>query len=176
MLPVVDRYAELQATEAARERRAKVAELLRDDIPERVADLILKARTLNLAVMAWALSKQTHQELSDAIIKLQSVGHGSRLLDIIEDLAVRPAHGTWEPIALRILFVRFLQLLRQVIDSVEITSKVVSVDQLTDSLQEGHLAAVRRQVDDLMDEDERPSPATLLVLEERVAAAMARAT
>jgi glutamate dehydrogenase len=174
MLPAVDRYSELQAAEDVQRSRSRVADLLADDIPERVADLIVKARTLNLALMAWAVAEKSG-DLRDSIIKLQSVGHGSHLLAIVEDLAVRPAHGSWEPIALRILYVRFLQLLRQVLDSVEFTGPVESVDQLTASLGQGVLTAVAEQVQDLMDEGERPSPATLLVLEERVAAALARA-
>lgn len=175
MLPAVDRYSELQATEAFRQTRARVANLLQDDIPERVADLIVMARFLNLAVMAWAVAKNTGDAQKDSIIKLQAIGRGSGLLPIIEDLAVRPAHGSWEPIALRILFVRFLQLLRQLMETVSIAEPVESVDQLQPLLESGVLKAVRDQVDDLLNaEDERPSPATLLVLEERVAAAMAR--
>ena len=139
-----------------------------------MASLNIKARFLNLALMAWAVSNSSDNSLRDAIIKLQSVGHGSRLLEIIEDLAVRPSHGSWEPIALRILFVRFLHLLRELLNKLVIEGPVESVDKLQAALEGGALSAVRTQVEDLLLEDERPSPATLLVLEERVAAAMSR--
>ncbi|MFK7931090.1 MAG: NAD-glutamate dehydrogenase domain-containing protein, partial [Myxococcota bacterium] len=175
MLPAVDQYTKLQATEAFRETRARVADLLQDDIPERAADLVVMSRFLNVAVMAWAVSKNSGDDEKNSIIKLQSIGRASGLLHIIEDLAVRPAHGSWEPIALRILFVRFLQLLRQLMETITIAEPVESVDQLQPLLESGVLKAVRDQVDDLLDNDDGPpSPATLLVLEERVAAAMAR--
>jgi NAD-specific glutamate dehydrogenase len=174
MLEAIDQYSELQSTEAVRESRVRVDELLGDDIPEHIARLIVKARFLNLALMAWSISHSSDNSLRDAIIKLQSVGHGSRLLEIIEDLAVRPAHGSWEPIALRILFVRFLHLLRELLNRLQISEPVDTVDKLRVALEGGALSAVRSQVEDLLAEDERPSPATLLVLEERVAAAMSR--
>lgn len=175
MLEAIDSYTELQATEASKRARAVIAELVRDDIPERVGDLIVKSRFLNLALMAWSLSKNSNADLAPSIIKLQAIGGASGLLPLIEDLAVRPASGSWEPIALRILFVRFLQLLRQVIDVVDINVPIQNVDQLQNALTAGAAQVIREQVDDLLTlEDERPSPATLLVLEERVAAKVAR--
>lgn len=174
MQEAIDRYQELQASDALKTSRARVAELLRDDIPEVVGELIVKSRFLNLALMAWSISKKDGKGLERSIITLQSIGGGTGLLELIEDLAVRPATGTWEPIALRILFVRFLQLLRQVIDQVSVDGPIESVDQLQPKLASGGLKAVRQQVDDLIADEERPSPATLLVLEERVAATMAR--
>jgi NAD-specific glutamate dehydrogenase len=174
MLIAIDRYQELQASQALKTSRERVDELLRDDIPEVVAELIVKSRFLNLALMAHAVSEGDPEALETSIIKLQAIGGGSGLLPLIGDLAVRPATGTWEPIALRILFVRFLQLLRDVIDQVAVSDPIESVDQLQPVLESGALKAVRQQVDDLLADEERPSPATLLVLEERVAATMAR--
>lgn len=174
MVPAVDQYTELQAAEMARQNRARIAAMHQDDIPERVAELILKAQYLNFALMAWAVSERNHEPLDRTIIKLQALGLGSGMLPIVEQLAVRPAEGSWEPIALRILFIRYLQLLRQLVDRVQVDSPVESVDQLRPLLESATLQAVRAQIDDILVDDGPPSPATLLVLEERIAAVLAR--
>ncbi|MFT7521490.1 MAG: glutamate dehydrogenase, partial [Kiritimatiellia bacterium] len=174
MLEFVDRYDQLLPAEALKLSRRAVETLHQQDVPQHVAELIVKSRNLNLAVMAWALSRREGEDLARAIIKLQAVGRGSRLLGVIEDLAVRPASGQWEPIALRILFIRFLHLLRTLIPSQAKGMPIESVDQLQPLLEENGLGPVRAQVDDLLNGEEVPSPATLLVLEERVAAVMSR--
>jgi glutamate dehydrogenase len=176
MIPAVDHYMALQASEFAKQSRARISALRDDDIPEQVAELIIKAQYLPFALMSWAVSEKTSEPLDRTIIKLQSLGLGSGMLPIIEQLGVRPAEGSWEPIALRILFVRYLQLLRQLVDRVRIDSPVESVDQLRPLVESGALRAVRAQIDDILIHDGPPSPATLLVLEERIAAALARQT
>lgn len=174
MIPAVDQYSALQSADFARESRARVAALHQEDIPERVADLIIKAQYLNFAIMSWAYAERTDHPLDRSIISLQTIGLASGLLPIVEQLAIRPAEGNWEPIALRILFIRYLQLLRKLLDQVKIGAPIESVDQLLPLLDTGAPQAVRSQVDDILVDDEPPSPATLLVLEERIAAVLAR--
>ncbi|TVQ91889.1 MAG: hypothetical protein EA397_08290 [Deltaproteobacteria bacterium] len=174
MVPAVDQYSALQAADFARENQARTVALREEDIPERVADLIVKAQYLNFAIMSWAYSERTGHPLDRSIISLQAIGLSSGLLPIVEQLAVRPAEGNWEPIALRILFIRYLQLLRTLLDQVKLDLPVQSVDQLLPVLDDGAARAVRTQIDDILVDDEPPSPATLLVLEERVAAVLAR--
>jgi glutamate dehydrogenase len=176
MVPAVDQYVHLQAAEFAKQSRARISALRDEDIPERVAEQIIKAQFLPFALMAWAVSERSGEPIDKTIIKLQSLGLASGMLPIIEQLAVRPAEGSWEPIALRILFIRFLQLLRRVIDQVRVDSPVESVDQLRPLVETGVLDLVRAQIDDILLHEGPPSPATLLVLEERVAATLARST
>jgi glutamate dehydrogenase len=164
MIPAIDRYYELLPPESFKAARARVAELLREDIPESAALFAVKARFLNLALLAHSVATTTGSDLASAIVKVQAIGNHTGLLPVVEDLAVRPAHGNWEPIALRILFIRFLQVLRQALDR-------APADR---TAEESVFMDVRRQVSELLDGEERPSPATLLVLEERAAAAIAR--
>ena len=93
---------------------------------------------------------------------------------VIDDLSHRPASGRWEPIGLHILHGRFSELLRELVGKVPVDVKGVSVDALEPQLAVGTLCDVRCQVDDLLAGEPSPSVATLLVLEERVAGAVAR--
>ena len=98
------------------------------------------------------------------------LGEGQQL----EDLGNRPASGQWEPIALQILYVRYLQLLRSLVVRVEVNGACKSVEELQPVLEAGPLRSVRDQVRSLLQDEDEASVATLLVLEERVAAALAR--
>ena len=175
MVAAVDRVYELQSSSVQARNKDRLAELLKDQIPQKIATHVLKAEYLNLALMVWSESRRTDVDLKSTIVRNVAIGRASGLLQIIEELSHRAASGQWEPIALQILYIRYLQLLRSVVARVEITDSSKTVDELQPTLETGALKDVRRQVQDLLrGEEEAPSTATLLVLEERLASALTR--
>ena len=175
MVPTVDEVYRLESARVRKQLITEVEDLEKDNIPNKVAVYILKAKYLNLALMNWAEARRTGKDLAETIIKNVAVSRASRLLEVIEQLATRSASGQWEPIAMKILYIRYLQLLSRVVSLVDMENNGLSVDELQPILESGLLSDLRRQVDDLLAGDEdNPSPATLLVLEERVASAVSR--
>ena len=164
---------ELQASSVLKRNRDKFDELLSHDVPEDVARRVLRAQYLNVALTVWSESKRTGRRFEEIAVQHLAIGRATRLQEVIEDLAHRPAEGRWEPIALRILHGRFSTLLRNLVVKLPNWTSD-TVDQLAPSLASGPLASVRTQVDEMLDADVSPSPSTLLVLEERIAAAIAR--
>ena len=145
------------------------------DSNSRIGAHILKAKYLNFAVMNWAEATRTKNDLASTIVLNVAVGRATGLLDIIEGLAGRPATGQWEPIALQILYIRYLQLLRRTPVHVELETKGKTVKEAQDLLEKGALKDMRSQVEDLLaGESEAPDTATLLVLEERLGNALNR--
>ncbi|MCB9677510.1 MAG: NAD-glutamate dehydrogenase [Alphaproteobacteria bacterium] len=166
---------ELQASEVAARNEHLLRQLEADDIPEHVGSLILKAQYLNIALMIWAESYRMNVDFPRMVVQHLSVARASRLQQLLEDLGSRPATGRWDPIALRILNHRFHQLLRQLVQVTPMHDENDSVDDLVPRLEQGFLADVRGQVDEMLD-GEAPSVATLLVMEERIAGAISRLT
>lgn len=154
--------------------REAFKELLAADIPANVATLVLKAKYLNTAIMVWAEAKRGSKPVSEMVIRILAVARSTRLGEVIADLANRPASGEWEPIALGILHHRYTQLLRNLVRKIDTNGEEATVDLLAQQLETGALADVRAQFDELLASEDQPSVATLLVLEERVAAATAR--
>ena len=151
-----------------------LTEALTMGVPEDVARSIIKAQHMNTALMVWAEAKRVGQPLATVVVRHLAVSRGSGLQAVLADLSTRPASGTWEPLSLNILYQRFHQLLRTLVGRTQCPEHISTVEVLTPHLQTGILADVRAQVDELTAGEERPSIATLLVLEERVAGAIAR--
>jgi glutamate dehydrogenase len=163
---------ELQASEVAARNRALLDELTAHDIPENVAELILKAQYLNIALMIWAESRRTGIDFERMVVQHLAVARASRMQQLLEDLSSRPASGRWDPIALRILNHRFHQILRDLVQATPLSDET-TVDAMVPMLQAGFLSDVRAQVDEMLDGD-TAEVATLLVLEERMASAITR--
>ncbi|MEZ4318238.1 MAG: NAD-glutamate dehydrogenase [Myxococcota bacterium] len=173
MREAVQQVYELQASEVAARNATLLRKLQDDDIPSNVGSLILKAQYLNVALMIWAESLRSGADFPRMVVQHLAVARASRLQALLDDLAIRPATGRWDPIALRILSHRFHVLLRQLVQTTPMHAESETVDQLVPRLEAGFLADVRAQVDEMMD-GEQPSVATLLVLEERIAGAITR--
>ena len=76
---------------------------------------------------------------------------------------------------MRLLYGRFHNQLRRLVGACpHDPSDPTTVDQLEPCLAEGVLADVRAQVDELFEGDDAPALATLIVLEERIDAAISR--
>ncbi|HHO50464.1 MAG TPA: hypothetical protein ENK18_06205 [Deltaproteobacteria bacterium] len=165
---------ELQASEVLLSNHAKLEGLLAEDIPEAVSERILRAQYLNIALTVWAEATRTGEPFEIIAVRHLAIGRASRLQEVLDDLSTRPAMGRWDPLALRILHTRFHTLLRSLVGKCPIEIEGNTVDQLEPQLARGVLSDVRAQVDDMLEENSSASVATLLVLEERVASAIAR--
>jgi glutamate dehydrogenase len=166
---------ELQHTEVLRRNTDLAKTLADDDITADVALRILKAQYLNVALMVWAEAKRSDSPFTEMVVRHLAIARASRLEQLLQDLQSRPAGGRWDPIALRILHNRYHNLLRALVGRTPIRGPIDSVDTLEPMLAAGALRGVRAQVDAMLGQgDELPSVATLLVLEERLASAIAR--
>jgi glutamate dehydrogenase len=175
MSEAVDQVFDLNAGAVRRRDLDQVAQLSEQGIPESVGELVLKAKYLNIGLMVWGHTRATGASYADMVIRQLAVGRASRVQELIDGLASRPATGRWEPIAMRTLHNRFMQLLRRLVRETQIEGPVSSVDALEAELTSGALSEVRQQVDEIIGEDgESPSVATLLVLEERVSSVISR--
>ena len=174
MRETVEQIYDLQASEVMASNRAKLETLRGRGIPENVARLILKAQYLNLGLTVYAEATKTATPFGVIAIRHLAIGRASGLQSVLDDLLNRPATGRWDPLALRILHTRFHTLLRQTVNRCPVDVEAASVDQLEPQLAEGKLADLRAQVDEVLSGQGTPSVAALLVLEERVASAIAR--
>jgi len=165
---------ELQASDDLVRARERFDMLINNDIPEPVARSIMRAQTLNITLTVWAEAKRTKTPFQEIAVRHLAIGRASRLQEVLDDLASRPAEGRWDPIALRILHTRIHKLLRSLVGKCPPDLQGATVDQLEPHLVQGQLAGVRAQVDDMLGQESSPSVATLMVLEERVAAAIRR--
>jgi len=174
MKDAAGRVQELEASSVVEANREEFEQLIQSDIPEPVAERILRARYLNIALTVWSESRRSGLPFATMAIQHIAIGRASRLQEVLDDLASRPAQGRWEPIALRILQARFHALLQRLVATCHIDSESCSVDTLEPELAEGLLSDVRAQVDAMWQHGTYLSVATLLVLEERVTSAIAR--
>ena len=175
MTSAAQQVYELQHTEVLRRNADLANSLATDDITTDVALCVLKSQYLNIALMVWAESKRTDTPFPEMVVRHLAIARASRLDGVLYDLQNRPAGGRWDPIALRILHTRYHNLLRALVGRTPIKGPVESVDKLEPMLAAGALRDVRSQVDAMVGHgDELPSVATLLVLEERLAAAISR--
>ncbi|MFT4621577.1 MAG: glutamate dehydrogenase [Myxococcota bacterium] len=173
MTTAADQVYGLQAKAVLARNRTLADQLMAEDIPEAAVQRVLKAQYLNVALMIWSEARRSDQPFKTMVIRHLAVARASRLQDAIDDLGTRPASGRWDPIALRILHSRYHQLLRNLVARTSFQTKAETVDTLEPFLVQGALHDVRKQVDELL-EGGRPSVATLLVMEERVASAISR--
>ena len=174
MKEAVDQMWSRQGKEVVKRQSDAIADLQDADISKRVATGVLKANHLNAALMVWAEAKRSGASQKAVAITRIAVGRATRLQDVLDHLSTRPATGEWDPIALHILYNRFNRLLRELLALVPVAGDRARVDKLVPKLAKGQLANVRAQVDALMAEDQVPSVASLLVLEERVAGVVGR--
>ncbi|MEQ1564233.1 MAG: NAD-glutamate dehydrogenase domain-containing protein [Myxococcota bacterium] len=172
MRVTAERIYDLQSSEVTAANKAKLEHLLAQGIPDDVARHILKAQYLNIALMVWAEHKRSNTPIEVVAVRTLAVGRASGLQQVLDDIASRPATGKWDPLAMRILYTRFQALLRQAVGKCAVDVRGRSVDALEPEVATGGLAQVRSHVNDLLGRD--TSAAALLVLEERVSAAVAR--
>ena len=174
LAPAIERVYDLQPQQVLATNRERLDELLRTEIPAEAASLILKAEYLVTALFVADGAETTGLPLSDVTIQHLAVARASRLGEIIEHLAGRPASGQWENIALNILVNRYLDLLRQLVVKTPFNTSITTVDELEPQLTQGFLCDVRHQVDQLIGSEDLPEISTLLVAEERIRSAIKR--
>jgi glutamate dehydrogenase len=174
MQTAADSVFQLQASEV-RARNLKVMSELRElEVPEVVARRVLQAQYLHIALMVWAESERAGVPFQEAVVKHLAISRASGLQDVIDGLSSRPASGRWDPLAFRILYNRFYGLLKKLVNRTPVSAVGRTVDQLEPELSAGALKDVRAQVDAILGKKGAPTVSTLLVLEERVEAAISR--
>jgi glutamate dehydrogenase len=170
---VADEVFALQPAETAAKNQEQLAEMRRAEIPEPVAQRVLQAQFLGLGMQIHADAMGAGTSRGEMIVRQLAVARASRIQDVLEDLARRPATGRWDPIAIQILQGRFSQLLRSLVRSTPIDATSRNVDALVPVLAAGTLTGIRSIVNDLLGSDAQPSIPTLIVLEERLGGAVA---
>ena len=116
-----------------------------------------------------ALTHKDGWSLDDSIVRYLSLGEASRLLPAIRALETRKARGGWDPVAIGILRNRYLLLLRELQDAVDVRREVrLGIDRVATRLGRGELKPLRGLMSHLL--GERPDVSALLVAEERVRA------
>ena len=175
MAEAVDQVYAMQASEVLTHNRELIDRLTGEGLPRDSAQRVLKARYLVAATLVAEEATTSKRALEEVVLQQLAVGRASRLEEVIRDLGTRSAEGRWDPIALHILQTRFTAMLKRLTAAVDFSSqKDKSVDTLAPALAKGQLAEVRKQVDELLGAGAQVSVATLLVLEERLAAALLR--
>lgn len=172
MRAAADEVYDLQAEEVARRNAKTVEKLIEYDIPKDVALRVAKAKYLDTALAIWSHAKKLGVSLRETIIRQLAAGRATRLQDLIDHLSQRRTQGEWEPIAIRLMVGHFQERLREVVLKLGTSVDATTVDDLTPKLAQGALSEVRAQVDELYGEDAGPELAALLVLEERLQAAI----
>ncbi|MGC6491706.1 MAG: NAD-glutamate dehydrogenase domain-containing protein [Myxococcota bacterium] len=171
----VDEVYELQAEAVAKSDAEDVSRMLEVDVPAEVAHIVVKARYLDGALMAWATARKLGMAFREVVVRQLATGRATRLQEVINAITSRAATGQWEPIALQILGVRFRRLLRAIVIRGREPVGDRSVDLLEPVLAEGELSGVRGQIDTFVPGDaSEVDVSTLLVLEERVQGAVDR--
>ncbi len=166
---------ELQSSEVLLRNKTTLDELATHDIPPDVARRVVQAQYLNLALTVWAESRASGIDFSAGAVRHLAIGRASGLQSVLDSVTTRPASGRWDPIAMRLLYSRFHNQLRRLVDACpHDPNEPNTVDELEPVLSNGALADVRAQVEEIFDADEVPQLATFIVLEERIDAAISR--
>jgi glutamate dehydrogenase len=174
MSEAVDQVYALQAEEVARRQDELVRVMRADDIPSRVAQLVLKAAYLNIALIVWSNANKLNVSLAETVVRQLAAGRATRLQEVIDHLSTHPAHGEWSPIAMRIFVDRYSRILRETVRKLGASLPAESVDQLEPLLAQGPLRTLREQVDQLLPRGAPIDTAALVVLEERLRGAVDR--
>ncbi|MBA2321528.1 MAG: NAD-glutamate dehydrogenase, partial [Deltaproteobacteria bacterium] len=173
MLSAADAVFSSQASEVAARHKREIEELKKLDLPNDVARLVLDAQYLNVALMVWSEAERARVPFAEMVVRHLAVARASRMQDVIDSLAGRPASGRWDPLAYRILYNRFYALLNRLVARLPVQATNATVDQRETELAAGPLADVRAQVDAILGR-EPATVSTLLVLEERLESAITR--
>jgi glutamate dehydrogenase len=168
MSEAVDQVYALQADDMARRQVELVRVMRADDIPANVAELVLKAGYLNIALMVWSNANKLNVSLAETVVRQLAAGRATRLQEVIDSLSTQPALGEWSPIAMRVFVDRFGRVLRDVVRRLGAGLPAKSVDELEPLLERGPLRALREQVDRLLPRGAPADVAALVVLEERL--------
>ncbi len=170
----LDAIAATRSTADAAAATALVGEYEGRGIPSDTAARIVLCRDVALASEVAAVATARNESLHDAAVRYQAVGVASRLLPTLRSIAHRRGEGRWDPVALGILRLRYVALLREVAIRTEIGAELgLGVDQAAASLATGRLREAARIVEQIVGEN--PDVASLLVGEQQVRAAIARA-
>jgi glutamate dehydrogenase len=165
---VLDRLGQLRGTAHEGRVESRVETFAGTSIPEPLRRRIAMLGELAVAREV-ALSRSDDWSIDDSIVRYLSLGEASRLLPAIRALETRKAQGGWDPVAIGILRNRYLSLLRELQQAVDVRREVrLGIDRVATRLGRGELKPLRVLMSHLL--GERPDVSALLVAEERVRA------
>jgi len=152
---------------------------LRDRAEGLLASGLDDAWTTRLAVVAEAGTaaeivalRRDGETLVNSFVRYLALGESSRLLPTIRMLESRRAAGGWDSVAVPILRVRYIRLLRKLVEVTRLGVEAqLGVDRIVLRLTRNHLARLRGMMEQiLVDESDL---AALMVAEERSRASLA---
>jgi glutamate dehydrogenase len=164
---------QLQPPHHVGRHREQVQRLGQLDLPEAFATELIGTQYLAVGVQVAAFAASSGRPIPETAIRLLAVGGASRLQEIVSGLQRRAATGKWDPVAFSILHRRFSTILGQLVTRTAAAASADAVDKLEANLSKGALKDIRARVEECLDGTE-PSVSTLLVLEERLDAAIAQ--
>jgi len=152
--------------------RARADQLVGMKVPSGVAARIVALEDLVSAREIALLGGKERSNVA-GIVRYLAVGEASRILPALRTLASRRTQGRWDAIAVGVLKNRFLGLLRQMVDGLELGAAAqLGVDRVALRLARGPLGGLQAEMDRVL--GDQPDVATLLVAEERIRGFVAR--
>jgi glutamate dehydrogenase len=165
---VLSRIGKLRGTALEGRIEARVDEFSNTKVPVAVRKRIALLGEL-AAAREIARSCESDEAIRDGIVRYLALGEASRLLPAIRALESRKAQGGWDPVAIGILRNRYILLLRELEDAVDVRREVrLGVDRVATRLGRGELKSLRVLMAHLL--GDQPDVSALLVAEERVRA------
>jgi glutamate dehydrogenase len=174
MPTAIDTVVALQSPEVKAANKQMRKQLRGAEIPNKVINQITRAQYLGTAIMVWVESNRTDSAIEVVASTHLAAVSACRLDEVLDLLSTCPASGRWEPIGVHILENRFQNHLRAIVRATIGKGDQTKVRKFAKMLASGPLSDVRAQVDAILDGDTPASIATLMVLEARVAGAVAR--
>ena len=112
-------------------------------------------------------------QVSSEVTRYMAIGEASRILPAIRSMEALLATAGWDSVAMGILRTRYILLMRNLLDAVDVGGEVrLGLDRVATGLSRGALKELREEVDHII--GDQPQVSNLLVAEERVRGWLAR--
>ena len=168
---VLSRLGKAKGTNLEARIRARRDPLITRGIPEALANRIGLLGELSSA-REIALSHKKGGRLSHSLVRYMAVAEASHILTAIAAMDARTAEGGWDPAAVGILRARYVLLLRDLIEAVDVGAQVrLGIDRVAMRLSLDKLKNLQSELAHVVGEN--PSLAALMVGEQRVCALVA---
>ncbi len=152
--------------------RSTVERLSARGVPVDLCERILNHADAAAASEVAAIAAARGESIAQTAVRYQVVGAATRLAPTIRAIAGRRGGGSWDPVAMGILRLRYQALLRDVTLRAQAGSELaLSVDRAAEAMATGRLGEVARVVERIVGDS--PDVAALLVGEQQIRALLA---
>ncbi len=152
--------------------RSTVERLAARGVPVDLCERILNHADAAAASEVAAIAAARGEAVSLTALRYQAVGAATRLAPTIRAIAGRRGGGSWDPVAIGILRLRYQALLRDLTLRNQASSELtLGVDRAAEAMATGQLANVARVVERIVGDS--PDVAALLVGEQQIRALLA---